>query len=266
MYALPEMAAANAALWEALRAALAAEMDESMPLPAHLSPVGLSLPAVIDPTTLFSQMCGYPLQTLYRGQYRLLGTPLYDLPGCRLGDDGVPRHCSFLIVASAASVSALEELRGARFAMNGGDSNSGMNLPRRLFAPLARDGRFFSDVRVSGSHMRSMEMVAAGQADTAAIDCVTFGYAARYRPQLAAGLRVLAETPDAPAIPFITAAATPDETAARITHLLTTPPPALRDALATLAIQSITPPLPAAYEAVTRYEAEAAALGYPALC
>ncbi len=266
MYAMPEMAAANAALWEALRAVLEAAIDERMPLPAALSPAALSLPETIDPATLFSQMCGYPLQTLYQGQYRLLGTPLYDLPGCGMGEDGVPRHCSFLIVAAGAELSSLEGLRGARFAMNGRDSNSGMNLPRCLFAPLARDGRFFGEVFVSGSHLSSMEMVAAGAADTAAIDCVTFGYAARYRPHLTAGLRVLAATPQAPAIPFITAAATPGKMAARLTHLLTSPPPALREALAALAIQRVAFPQPEAYAAVTRYEADAAALGYPTLC
>lgn len=262
MYALPEMAAANAALWHALRGAL-----DDPALPEALSPPALALPAAIDPGTIFTQMCGYPLKTLYPGQYQMLGTPLYDLPGCRLRPDGVPTHSSFLVVARESRFWTLEQLRGARFAINGHDSNSGMNLPRRLFAPWARDGRFFGAVLVSGSHAASMARVAEGTADAAAIDCVTFGFAARFRPALTEPLRVLAETPASPGIPFVTAAATPPAMTRRLTALLCGPfPPApLRAAYDGVCIRRVAPPRPAAYDTVLGYEAEAAAMGYPTL-
>lgn len=262
MYALPEMAAVNTALWQALRQGL-----DDPGLPETLAPGGLALPDAIDPGTVFTQMCGYPLKTLYAGQYRILGTPLYSFPGCRLRPDGIPTHASFLVVAATSAFWTTEQLRGARFAINGRDSNSGMNLPRRLFAPWARDGRFFRDVRVSGSHAASMAMVTAGEADAAAIDCVTFGFAARFRPALTEGLRILAETPSSPAIPFVTATATPAATVRRMTALLCAPcaPPALRAALDGLNIRRVAPPRLGAYDAVLAYEAEAAAMGYAAL-
>jgi ABC-type phosphate/phosphonate transport system substrate-binding protein len=153
-------------------------------------------------------------------------------------------------------------LRGGRFAVNGFDSNSGMNLPRRLLAPLAGGQAFFSSLVASGGHVRSMEMVAAGEADAAAIDCVTYGFCALYRPALVARLRVVAETPASPAIPFITALATPIETAARLTRILAAE---VSEALAGLRIVAVLPPRPEAYEAVMGYEAEATALGYPVL-
>ncbi|HEX3984457.1 MAG TPA: PhnD/SsuA/transferrin family substrate-binding protein [Acidisoma sp.] len=261
MYALPEMATANAALWSALAAELEPEAPEV------LTPSPLALPDEIAPDTLFSQMCGYPLQKIYQGQYRLLGTPLYDLPGCRLRPDGLPTHCSFLIVGAASGFGVPAQLRGARFAMNGRDSNSGMNLARSLFAPLAREGRFFGEVLTSGSHLRSIEMVAADLADAATIDCVTYGFAARYRPELTARLRVLAETPASPAIPFITAAATSAALTARLTRILTDPLPALALAasLAGLSIRRVAPPRPVAYAEILRLEEEAVALGYPVL-
>jgi ABC-type phosphate/phosphonate transport system substrate-binding protein len=260
MYALPEMAAANAALWAAIRAELAAA---GLPaLPALLSPTPLALPEEIAPETLFSQMCGYPLRRLYDGQYRLLGVPLYDLPGCGWFAEGVPGHRSFFVVARTSAVETLAELKGSRFAVNGFDSNSGMNLPRRALAPLAGGRAFFSEVIVSGGHVRSMEMVAAGEADAASIDCVTFGFCALYRPELVAALRVVAETPASPAIPFITAAAAPPETAAALARLLSA---SVQEALAGLRIVAVMPPRPEAYEAVLAYEAEAAALGYPVL-
>ena len=257
MYALPEMAAANAALWAAIRERLG--VAEA---PARLSPAPSALPEAIGPDTLFSQMCGYPLRRLYDGQYRLLGTPLYDLPGCGWFAPGVPGHRSFIVVARASGVETLAALRGRRFAVNGFDSNSGMNLPRRLFAPLAEGGTFFSSVVVSGGHVRSMEMVASGEADAAAIDCVTYGFCALYRPALVAGLHVVGETPVSPAIPFITAAATPPETAAALAGILVGD---VGEALAGLRIAAVAPPRPEAYDAVMAYEAEAAALGYPAL-
>ena len=260
MYALPEMAAANAALWTAVRERLAAAGIEA--LPALLSPAPVALPGAIAPETLFSQMCGYPLRRLYDGQYHLLGTPLYDLPGCGWFAPGVPGHCSFIVVARTSEAETLMDLRGRRFAVNGFDSNSGMNLPRRLLAPLADSRAFFSDVIVSGGHVRSMEMVKAGEADAASIDCVTYGFCALYRPELLAALRVVAETPMSPAIPFITAAETPPETVAALIRILGAEVP---EALAGLRIAAVLPPRPEAYGAVLAFEAEAASLGYPVL-
>ncbi len=262
MYALQGMEPVNGALWDAVRTALEAEGIGD--LPAQLSPAPPSLPAAIAPETLFSQMCGYPLLRLYEGQYRLLSTPLYDLPGCGRRDDGLPTHCAFILVSRASAAREIADLRGSRFAVNGFDSNSGMNLPRRLFAPFAEGGSFFSSVTVSGGHLRSMEAVAAGEADAASIDCVTYGFAGTYRPALVNELRIVAETPASPAIPFITAATTPPETAAALIRELTDSP-SVRAALAALHITAVVPPRPEVYEAVLAFETEASALGYPVL-
>jgi hypothetical protein len=256
MYALPEMAAANAAFWAAVR-------QEVPGLPEHLSPAPPHLPAAIEPATIFSQMCGYPLQTLFGGQFFLLGTPLYDFPGCTAGPDGMPTHRSFIITASTAPFASIADLRNRIFAVNGYDSNSGMNLPRRMFADIAGGAKFFSGVIVTGGHLNSMAAVARGGADAAAIDCVTYGFCTQYRPELTAQLRILAETPASPAIPFITSSTTPPETAAALTQALQSP--ALRDALRGLHITAILPPRPEAYDAVLAYQTEAAALGYPTL-
>jgi ABC-type phosphate/phosphonate transport system substrate-binding protein len=255
MYSLPEMAAASAAFWNRLRAGLGTE-----DVPDHISPSSGILPETIAPNTLFSQMCGYPLLRFYAGQYRHLGTPLYDLPGCGMGADGVPTHCSFIVVRKDAAIETIGDLRGRRFVMNGRDSNSGMNLPRALFAPLAEGRAFFSEVTLSGAHVASMAAVAAGRADAAAIDCVTYGFCALYRPEAVAGLRIIAETPVSPAIPFITATATPPDMVAALTQGLAAMPPD-----AGLRITAILPPRPEAYEAILALEEGAVALGYSAL-
>ena len=107
---------------------------------------------------------------------------------------------------------ALADFRGQRCAINGLDSNSGMNLLRAAVAPLATGGRFFSSVVVSGSHLRSVEMVAAGEADVAAIDCVSFAHFQRLYPSVVGQLRILGWTPSGPSLPFITARSASDAT------------------------------------------------------
>jgi ABC-type phosphate/phosphonate transport system substrate-binding protein len=256
MYALPEMAGVNDAFYAALR-------QEVPGLPERLAPAPPHLPAAISAEIVFSQMCGYPLKKLYTGQYTLLGTPLYDFPGCTLGPDGIPTHRSFIITASTAPFASIADLRRKNFAVNGYDSNSGMNLPRRLFADIAGGSTFFSGVIVTGGHLASMAAVFSGAADAAAIDCVTYGFCAQYRPELTAQLRILAETPASPAIPFISSPATPPETVAALRRALTSP--ALAAARAGLLITAIVPPRPEAYDLALNYEAEAAALGYPVL-
>jgi ABC-type phosphate/phosphonate transport system substrate-binding protein len=55
-------------------------------------------------------------------------------------------------------------------------------------------------------------MVAAGDADIAALDCVTFAHIQRLYSQEAAPLRVLCWTPASPSLPFITACSSDDST------------------------------------------------------
>jgi ABC-type phosphate/phosphonate transport system substrate-binding protein len=80
-------------------------------------------------------------------------------------------------------------------------------------------------------------------------------------------LRVLAETPESPAIPFITSIATPvDEAAVLQAALLRlAADPARRPVLDGLRLRIISIPDPAAYEGLLDYERKAAELGYPEL-
>jgi len=86
-----------------------------------------------------------------------------------------------------------------------------MNVLQAVIAPLASTGTFFSSVSVSGAHERSLAMIAAGIADVAAIDCITYGLLGRHRPEVLAGTRVIHRTPAVAAPPFITSASTTPE-------------------------------------------------------
>ena len=75
----------------------------------------------------------------------------------------------------------LVAFRGSVAAINGENSNSGMNLFRAAIAPIAM-GAFFAKVVATGSHVASLRAVAAGEADLAAVDCVSFALITREQP------------------------------------------------------------------------------------
>jgi ABC-type phosphate/phosphonate transport system substrate-binding protein len=260
MYNLPEMRSRNEAFWDALAVEL--RRDGWTNLPATLSFAGAPVPDRIASDVVFTQTCGYPLQTVYRGQYRLLGVPTYDAPGCRAGT-----HRAFIVVRKDSSFEKPEDLKGARFALNSRDSNSGMNLPRLLFARLAGGKPFFGSVVETGAHASSIDRVASGELDAASIDCLTYVFFQDHRPEAVRSLRIVAETPESPAIPFVTSIATPADKAARLQVALfrLAADPDRRPILEGLRLRTISKPDPAAYAGLLDYARQAAELGYPEL-
>lgn len=209
MYDLPELRDATDAWWRGLARAFGE---------AGVADVPDALDRGDDyrglwrrPDLLFSQTCGYPLMNELSGRARLVATPRYSAPGCAGAD-----YCSFVIVRGDSAHGDLESLRGTRCAVNGSNSQSGYSALRALVAPHARAGKFFGEVAVSGGHGKSIEMVATGSADVAAVDCVTHGLIARYRPAALENIRILCRTASAPNLPFITRSSADDELVDRI--------------------------------------------------
>ncbi|MEZ5477338.1 MAG: hypothetical protein R3E95_07615 [Thiolinea sp.] len=58
---------------------------------------------------------------------------------------------------------------------------------------------------MSGAHVDGLRMVGAGQADVAAIDCVTYALLQQYRPAALHRVRIV-PTASAPAHPYVTPA------------------------------------------------------------
>ena len=254
---LPEMATVNSAFWHAMTEEL--RQEGIINAPDDLLLESPSVPDAIRPGTLFTQTCGYPLQTIYQGQYQLLGVPTYDAPGC-----GEGTHRAFILVRADSPMERLEDLRGGTFALNSRHSNSGMNLPRVMFARIAVGARFFSRVIETGSHAASMDLVASGGADAASIDCLTYAFFSDYRPEALVGLRRFADTPESPAIPFITAADTSADQVAALRRALSrvVAAPQRRPLLNRLRLRDISAPDPTAYARLLDYEREAFAFGY----
>jgi len=259
MYNLPEMRSANAAFWEAVRQELANRGDR---VPAMLEFERKPVPVEIEPDTLFTQVCGYPLQTIYRGQAALLGAPVYAVNHC----DG-PNHRGVFVVHRNAAFRTVADLRGCRFVFNSIHSNSGMNLPRRAIAEIASGRPFFGSIGETHSQPENIERIARSDADATCVDCVTYAFFCRYRPQLAAMTRVLAATLPSPSIPFVSSSATPDGLRQRLQAALfaVARDPAWRNVRAGLMLRDIAPIEPASYTVQLRYEGEATELGYPKL-
>jgi ABC-type phosphate/phosphonate transport system substrate-binding protein len=197
MYDFPELREAHDRLW----AALADRLRDSgvAAVPRQLTR-GLTHREIwAHPGLLFGQACEYPLSKSFREHLRIVATPGCCAPGCADGS-----YRSAIVVRADEAADALDDLRNRRCVVNEPDSNSGMNLFRAALAPVAGGARFFQSVQFSGAHSRSMELVAAGEADVTAIDCVTFAYISRLQPHLASRLRVVDWTPAGPCLPYVT--------------------------------------------------------------
>jgi len=209
MYDFPELQVAHDALWSAVAERLAAEGVVDVPVRLTRD---LECRAVWrHPDLLFGQACEYPIAKSFGEYLKIVATPRYSAPGCV----GL-LYKSAVVVRAADPAESLAEMRGRRCAVNEPDSNSGMNLLRAALAPLAYGGRFFGSVAVSGSHRRSIELIAGGDADVAAIDCVTFAHLQSIDPALTQQVRVLSWTPPSPCLPFVTARSTSERTLARL--------------------------------------------------
>ncbi|RTL61194.1 MAG: phosphate ABC transporter substrate-binding protein [Hyphomicrobiales bacterium] len=259
MYNLPEMRAQNAAFWTAMRTEL--EACGVGGLPVELDYDRKPVPAEIERDTLFSQVCGYPLQTIFRGQAVLLGAPVYT----DAYSNG-PTHCGIFIVAREAPYRTLADLRGCRFAFNSIHSNSGMNLPRRAIADVAGGAPFFGSIAETHSHPGNVERVAKGEIDATCVDCVTYAFLERHRPSITNATRVLAPTPPSPSIPFVTTTAAPPKLREALTTALMRVARAdeWAEARAGLLLADIAPIANTkVYEDLLNYADQAKALGYP---
>lgn len=198
MYDLPEVARATDALWAALARRLRAGGLEDVP--DRLERAADPHEVWASPNLLFAQTCGFPLTHAFAGRLALVATPCYAAAGC----EGAT-YCSRIVVRADDPRPAFDRFAGAVAAINSEDSHSGCNMLRWRVAREAQRP-FFSKVDRTGSHLASLDALRSGRVDIAAIDCVTFALLERHRPHAVDGVRVLEDTPRAPALPFVTAA------------------------------------------------------------
>lgn len=260
MASLPDVLPAKQAFWSAvsgrLRDAGIAGVSDTL----HQS-TDLQL-TWRKPELLFSQTCGYPLVLGLEAHVQLVATPVCEAPGC----EGA-YYSSAVVVRAEHSATTLEELRGLRCAYNNLDSQSGYNALRAIIAPLANGEPFFSSVIESGGHLRSAQALVAGDADVAALDCVSMAQMRLFRPALIERLRVVSYTEKTPYLPFITSATTDTSTVALLRKTLqdVLHDPASTDFKQQLLWSGIEVVPRGAYDVMLQMQRQATALDYPAL-
>ncbi|EKF57640.1 hypothetical protein QWE_20748 [Agrobacterium albertimagni AOL15] len=218
--------------------------------------------AWLDPRLVLAQTCGFPFVKHLKGRVRLVATPVYEAPGCSAAD-----MCSFIIVREKDAPANLVACRGLRAAINETGSNSGYNLLRAAIAPHAGGRAFFTDIRETGGHLASIEAVRSGEADLAAIDCITHDLLRRHAPEPLKGLVILTETPRGPNLPFITRLSASDEEleALRAAYKAAIMASELADARAILGLKDVVVLEEGAYDILLAHEQAAISAGYPDL-
>ncbi len=150
-----------------------------------------------DQKLLMSQTCGLPFVRFLKGEVCLIGTPAYDI-NCGAGS-----YFSVIVVHQNSDVNTLEDLKGLKFAFNDSNSQSGYAALLYTLSDIENAEEHFISHMKSGGHRQSIQAVAEGNADFAAIDAITWKLAMRHEKS-AARLRVIATTAPTPGLPYIT--------------------------------------------------------------
>lgn len=132
-------------------------------------------------------LCGL-LYTQKADHLTLLAAPVMAAPRYA----GKPVYFSDVVVPAGSSFQHFADLRGARWLFNDPGSFSGYAVLRAHLAALGETADFLGSLAASGRHIRSLEMVAAGEADTAAIDSTVIDLERARRPELVARVRTVA--------------------------------------------------------------------------
>lgn len=137
-----------------------------------------------DPDLVLSMTCSMPMRMGLSRDVVLVGSPVWDLPDLPAG------HYASALVTRRGDTRPLPALAASGIAVNGKDSQSGWGA--------LCDAGLSGPVTETGSHAASMQAVAEGRADLAAIDIVTWTMA----PHPDLDIRQI--TPPTASTPFIT--------------------------------------------------------------
>lgn len=188
MYDWPEVWAENDALWSKMRDALRAQ--------------GIEAPDALDRSTgytqswthadlVLGQACGLPYIRELSTKVALIGALDLGLKGCAPG-----QYNSHIVVHQKSGLTP-GDLAGRPYAFNSACSQSGLNALNTAGLAAGRGTE-------TGSHRASMQMVACGDADFAAIDAHTWTLAERFEPATQS-LRILSHTSPTPGPVYIAA-------------------------------------------------------------
>ena len=201
MYDRPETAPANDRLWTGIRDRMRAA---GIAAPDALTRGADDLwPQWKSPELAFSQTCGLPYRAKLHGKVALIGTPDFGIEGCPPGF-----YRSVFVVRNDDARDDVMALDGAALAYNEALSQSGWAAPQNHASRL---GIRLRPALRTGGHRFSAIAVAAGKAEIAAIDAVSWRLMQLWDP-VAADLHAIGLTDPTPGLPYISAASHDGET------------------------------------------------------
>jgi phosphonate transport system substrate-binding protein len=127
--------------------------------------------------------------------------------------EGRPIYYSDVVVRRESPYQAFADLRGAVWAYNEPNSQSGYNVTRYHLATLGESRGYFGRVVAAGSHLRALEMVLDGSIDASAIDSTVLELELELaqHPELARQLRVVEILGPSPIPPWVVSTRAPAE-------------------------------------------------------
>ena len=191
MYLAPPSEVAFAVLGERMKAAL--EQN------------GVDLDGTFDAGFAVGHVCGITFAMAPEGRYRYLATLVADSPELPTG-----YYDSLLVATAKGGLSSPADFDPARHraVINEPGSFSG-SLTFAAYMQAAH-GTSLGDEMLSGAHLKSIAMVATGEADFAAIDRISFSLARHAVPQDVDGVSVIGHTASHPGIAFVADDGLPD--------------------------------------------------------
>lgn len=146
-------------------------------------------------------ICGLPLVQINRRTNQLQPLVAPVMQASRYQNR--PVYFSDIIVSAESDFKTFDDLKRKTFCYNDPGSNSGYNLVRQKLMQDGYPSNFFGKAIQSGSHQRSMRLVADKIADCAAIDSTVLEQELRDTPELSKHIRVIESIGACPIPPVV---------------------------------------------------------------
>lgn len=192
MYARPSNRGAHDRLWGLIRDGL---RDRKIKAPQELNHQIDPMEGWASANLVLSQICNLPYRVRFRDRVTMIGASDYGLSGCAPG-----YYQSVFVVRQDCTARDPADMAKSRLAYNDRLSQSGYGSAQ-IWAQSR--GFLFDPALVTGSHRASLEAVAQGTADIAAIDAQTWWMEQQENP-LALKVKVIGQTLQSPGMTFVT--------------------------------------------------------------
>jgi phosphonate transport system substrate-binding protein len=132
-----------------------------------------------------------------------------------------PIYFSDVIVNVDNSANRFADLKGATWAYNELDSQSGYGITRHHLLQMGATNGFFSRVICASSHQNAIQLVAKGKLDSTAIDSQVLAIELQNHPELHQQIRIIASLGPSTIQPMVAQANLPDKIKIAIREIVT---------------------------------------------